>query len=198
MEKNSHHDGYFYERHELSCRIALFGSSYVGKTKLVQRLMHNKYTEMYVPTIEEYYEATEEFTGMTMTLKVVDTSGTEQFPAMRKLNMEQSNLIVLVYDVTNSYSFDEVERLYNVSRITTNSVIVIVGAKADFLPGNPSREHEECINIAREFILSKNDEKLQHCVCSARTGKDVGKILESGLTCVFAKMTSRLGNLISS
>ena len=173
MDLPTHNKGLY----ELSFRVSIFGAGNVGKTKLVQRLMHNKYTETYVPTIEEYYEAAEECTGITMTLKVIDTSGTEQFPAMRRLNMEKSNLVLLVYDVMNFSSIKEVMRLYEICRNVTVCLIVVGGAKADFLPGKAPVKYMESIDNAISFVFSKSDNRLHHYLCSARTGQNVEKML---------------------
>lgn len=118
--------------HELKCRVSLFGAGGVGKTKFVNRIMYNKYTETYVPTIEEYYETIEEYAGVRLILEVVDTSGTEQFPAMRKYNIHKSNLVLLFYDVTNSSSVDEVKRLYKICRENSCCNIIVVGCRDRF------------------------------------------------------------------
>ena len=187
-----------HERHELTYRVSLFGAANVGKTKLVNRLMHNKYTETYVPTIEEYYETIEEYAGVRFTLEVVDTCGTEQFPAMRKLNMQKSNLVLLVYDVMNLSSLKEVKRLYDICRDITHCMVIIVGAKADFLPGVVPENYKNCINDVNSYVYSMKDNLLSHCLCSARTCQGVENILEEGLTNVFNKITAKIGNLFFS
>ena len=46
-----------------------------------------------------------------LTLDLVDTSGTIQFPAMQALNMARGDGFILVYSVTDPESFEEVRRL---------------------------------------------------------------------------------------
>ena len=175
------------------CRISVFGAAKVGKTKIVDRLTHKKYTEQYIPTVEDFYQTVEETSGANLTLEIVDTSGTEQFPEMRKLNIQRSKLLLLVYDTTNSSSFSEVKRLYHIARrISKRSVIVIVGGKADFLPdGEIPEDIDTHIKTAQLFTDSQPDTRVHHCLCSAKKGNGIDDTMSIGLISAFPNLSQR-------
>ena len=49
--------------------------------------------------------------GRPVRLEIVDTAGTEQFRAMRDIYMKDGNGFILVYDITNTASFEDVKVL---------------------------------------------------------------------------------------
>lgn len=69
-----------------------------------------------------------------LTLDILDTSGSYEFPAMRALSMSSADAFVLVYTVTDASTFEEVRALRNqIYEIkgTTHVPIVVVGNKID-------------------------------------------------------------------
>lgn len=76
--------------------------------------------------------------GVNLTLDILDTSGAYEFPAMRALSISSADAFILVYDVTNSGSFEEARALRDQIHETKGGTavpIVVVGNKID-LAGN--------------------------------------------------------------
>jgi small GTP-binding protein len=88
----------------------------------------------YKATVEEMYSEEYIINGMALTLDFLDTAGSYQFPAMRKLSIGTADAFILVYSVDDEASFEEVKQLrqqiidQNGDELTP---IVIVGNKAD-------------------------------------------------------------------
>ena len=200
---------------EIRCRLSLFGGESVGKTKIVERLLQVPFNDEYTTTIEDYHELGYEFANTLLTVEIVDTSGLHQFPDMRKLNMQRSDIAVLVFDLTNLLTFTEVERLYGITREYSDGVVIIVGAKDDIawkqnmddamvsdvgtmdvanmvLPSVMS--HPEWKEFIEHFVDAQEDEKLIYISCSAKTGVNVDAIIDRGVSELHPEVVKRHAN----
>lgn len=68
-------------------RLVLVGSSKVGKTSIVSRFLDNRYDDKYTPTIENFHRKVYRIRGESYRLDILDTSGNDPFPAMRRLSL---------------------------------------------------------------------------------------------------------------
>ena len=68
-------------------RLVLLGSARVGKTSLVARFLGNHFSDAYTPTIEDFHRKFYRIRGETYRLDILDTSGNDPFPAMRRLSL---------------------------------------------------------------------------------------------------------------
>ena len=68
-------------------RLVLLGSARVGKTSLVARFLGNHFSDAYTPTIEDFHRKFYRIRGDTYRLDILDTSGNDPFPAMRRLSL---------------------------------------------------------------------------------------------------------------
>ena len=66
-------------------------------------------------------------------MKLWDTAGLEKYRSLTKLYYKNSHIIILVYDITNQKSFDELEYWANEinKEIKNEHIIAIVGNKID-------------------------------------------------------------------
>ena len=116
-------------------RIVVMGAAGVGKTCIVSQFLYEKFVAEYKETVEELHRGQYEVHGKHLTLDILDTSGSYEFPAMRTLSISTGDAFVLVYSVGDEESFDEVKRLRDQvlqQKAGSDQVpIVIVGNKAD-------------------------------------------------------------------
>ena len=68
-------------------RMVLLGSAKVGKTALVSRFLSNCFDEKYTPTIEDFHRKVYRIRGESYRLDILDTSGNNPFPAMKRLSL---------------------------------------------------------------------------------------------------------------
>ena len=68
-------------------RFVILGSAKVGKTSIVSRFLSNKYDDTYTPTIEDFHRKVYKIRGETYRLDILDCSGNDPFPAMRRLSL---------------------------------------------------------------------------------------------------------------
>jgi len=68
-------------------RLVILGSSKVGKTSIVTRFLENRYDDKYTPTIENFHRKIYRIRDEAYRLDLLDTSGNNPFPAMRRLSL---------------------------------------------------------------------------------------------------------------
>ncbi|CAG9783866.1 unnamed protein product [Diatraea saccharalis] len=115
-------------------KIVVLGAAKVGKSSLISQFLYNTFSPKYKRTIEEMHHGDFNVSGVRLTLDILDTSGSYEFPAMRTLSMQSADAFILVYDITDADSFSEVRALRDQIHETKESTavpIVVVGNKVD-------------------------------------------------------------------
>ena len=131
-EKDNDHDNYLQK-----FTVAVFGDSAVGKTSLINRLVGIDFSFEHEPTVEDFHVKHLAFKNKKCELQIIDTSGTYEFPAMRRVDMEKSDAVVLVYSMDRPESFSKLERYMEEVRecsIATKDFdkpIIVVSNKTD-------------------------------------------------------------------
>ncbi|XP_045594724.1 ras-related protein Rap-2b isoform X2 [Procambarus clarkii] len=114
-------------------RVVVMGAAKVGKTAIINQFLYDSFTPKYTRTVEEMHHGEYEVSGMSLTLDILDTSGSYEFPAMRELSVNTADAFILVYSITDDESFQEVRHLRDFILQTKKETvpIVVVGNKAD-------------------------------------------------------------------
>lgn len=95
-------------------RVVVMGAAKVGKTCIISQFLYDKFNSRYKQTVEELHRGEYELPdGSALTLDILDTSGSFEFPAMRTLSITTGAAFILVYAVDDKESWHEVERLRN-------------------------------------------------------------------------------------
>lgn len=88
------------------------GAAKVGKSCIISQFLYDKYISRYRQTIEELHRGEYELPdGASLTLDILDTSGSFEFPAMRALSISTAGAFILVFAVDDEDSWNEVSRL---------------------------------------------------------------------------------------
>lgn len=98
-------------------RIVVMGAAKVGKSCIVHKFLYDQFRTKYSRTIEDLHVADYNTSnGASLTLEILDTTGSYQFPAMRALSISNANAFILVYSVDDMESWRQVHELrYEVS-----------------------------------------------------------------------------------
>lgn len=110
------------------------GGAKVGKSAIINQFLYNTFTSKYKRTVEQMHQGDFNVSGTQLTLHILDTSGSFEFPAMRELSIKSADGFILVYDVNDPCTFEDVETLRSqilTSRGKDNLPIVVVGNKTD-------------------------------------------------------------------
>lgn len=152
-----------------SLKVVIVGSSAVGKSSIVQRLVEGTFSEDSNTTCgADFYSYTCPVSGQeTVKLQIWDTAGQERFRSISKAYFRNAVGAVLVFDITNSQSFEDLsdwlDDLHNFS--CPNSYILLVANKVDL---------EKQRQIGQEEIKSfAQTHQLEVIETSAASGQNV-------------------------
>ena len=159
------------ESEAITYKIILIGDSSVGKTCLFKKLTTGKYSEKNISTIgidrksfplkvkvEEKGEEVEK----NFTIQLWDTAGQERFRAITKGYYKDSQGLLLMYDITNRETFDDLDKWITGvkeslgeedSQSENNYIIILMGNKLD-LANDGARKVE---TSEAEQICQDND-----------------------------------------
>ncbi len=97
------------------CKTILIGESGVGKTCIIARYINNKYEDGVMTTHgANYISKNVEFDeyNESIMFQVWDTAGQEKYRGLTKIFYKDAKIIILVYDVTNKKSFEEIKNYW--------------------------------------------------------------------------------------
>jgi small GTP-binding protein len=153
-----------------SFKIVVVGASGVGKTAIVNQLVNKTFKEEGQPTIGvEFKSYSCQADDETIKLQIWDTAGQERFRSVSKAYFRNALRAVLVFDLTNKTSFDELNIWINDlnTLCAPNAFIILVGNKADLSDERAVSEDE-----ARESAKRYN---LEYLETSAKNGANIAE-----------------------
>ncbi|KAI3760515.1 hypothetical protein L1987_50910 [Smallanthus sonchifolius] len=115
-------------------KIVLIGDSGVGKSNILSRFTRNEFCLESKSTIGvEFATRTLQVDGKTIKAQIWDTAGQERYRAITSAYYRGAVGALLVYDITKSQTFDNIQRWLRELRdhADSNIVIMMVGNKSD-------------------------------------------------------------------
>ncbi|KAK4872643.1 hypothetical protein RN001_014672 [Aquatica leii] len=155
-------------------KIVVLGAAKVGKSSLISQFLYGTFSPKYKRTIEEMHQGEFSVAGVQLTLDILDTSGAYEFPAMRALSISSADAFILVYDVNDVSTFEEVRALrdqIHETKCSSAVPIVVVGNKTD-LVGN-----REVDTAMTESVVTVDWEN-GFVECSAKDNINVSKVFK--------------------
>ena len=160
---------------ELVYKVLLLGDSSVGKTCFLLRYCDKSFQEAHLSTIGlDYRLKTMTLENdKTIKLQIWDTAGQDRFRAITKNYYKGANGIILIYDVTNKQSYENVKNWLTQIKeeANPNVIIYLTGNKIDVEENLRVITTEDGQKIAEEYQLLFKE-------ASAKNGINVNEIFQ--------------------
>ena len=156
--------------YDLLFKLLLIGDSGVGKTSILLGYSDNNFNNTFIPTIGiDFKIKTIELHGKKIKLQIWDTAGQERFISITTSYYRGAMGIMLVYDVTNSKSFDNIAKwLRNIQEHSNPDVEkIILGNKCDM-------EDRRVVSKARGEAISREN-GVRFLETSAKTNVNIDR-----------------------
>jgi Ras-related protein Rab-1A len=134
-------------------KVLIIGNSGVGKSCLLLRFAEDMFSDNYISTIGVDFKIRKiELEGKSIKLQIWDTAGQERFRTITKSYYRGSNGIIVVYDITDRESFDQVQHWMSEidAHASADVCRLLVGNKAD-LKDRRAVKTDEGAALARQY-----------------------------------------------
>ncbi|OHT09342.1 Ras family protein [Tritrichomonas foetus] len=149
-------------------KIVIVGSSTVGKSSIVTRLVNGEFVDDAATTCgADFYTYNCMLNNEKVKLQIWDTAGQERFRSISKSYFRNAVGAILVYDLTNLDSFDQLtDWLSDLHALcAANAYILLVGNKSDLIS-----ERQVSNQQIQEFAEHHHLESIE---TSAKTGRNI-------------------------
>ena len=134
-------------------QIYLFGNSGVGKTSLLHRFTEGTFADAFIPTIGVNIKSkTITLDNKIIKLQIWDTSFRARFRTIYPSHYRGTHGVILVYDVTDTQSFDDVRHWLLGINSSNQLPKLLVGNKGDLVDRkvvnySTSKEFADSLNV---------------------------------------------------
>ena len=156
----------------ITYKFILLGNGNVGKTCIFKKISADEFSKNSISTIGVDYrvlnyvieiEENGKKIKKKIKIKLFDTAGQERYRALTKSYINNSNGIIIVYDLTERKSFDDVivwirsiEEKYGKKIDQINACIFLIGNKNDLVVGEEGEKKREIQANEAESFAEKN------------------------------------------
>ncbi|KAH3756306.1 Rab21/Rab5 family GTPase [Pelomyxa schiedti] len=160
----------------VAAKIVLIGSSGVGKTSVSNRFVNASFTSEYSATIGASFLSKNITVGDIQVKLQWDTAGQERFRSMTPMYYRGSQAAVIVFDVSDTTSFNDVNDWFTdlKQHINTDIAIAVVGNKIDTPHRVVTPEQGNMFVGSLQYST-----KIPYFETSAKTGEGIDTLFES-------------------
>ena len=122
-------------------------------------------------------------------MELWDTVGQEKFRSLQNIFIKGSHCVILGYDITNKYTFNEIKNYHydKVKNILSDEPLIYLVANKIDLIGEEQVTEEEAINFAKKIGI-------KYFRVSAKTGEGINKLLEDIANSLINKFIKKIDN----
>ena len=152
----------------ISYKFIIIGASGVGKTAILKRLIDGTFTEESQSTIGVEFDSTMlTVENKKVKLQIWDTAGQERFRSISKAYYRNAVGVILVFDLTERKSFDDLSTWLNDvhTLCDPNAVIQLIGNKSDL-------DSSRTVSLAEAENFAKRNQ-MNYLETSAKSGSAI-------------------------
>ena len=170
---------------EINIKLILVGDSEVGKSTILLNYTENYFCEEMVATIGlENKVKTINIRGLKAKLQIWDTAGQEKFSSLTKGFFRNTDGILLVFDLTNNKSFNNIKKWIN--EVENNSdhktKKILVGNKVD-MKDNIQVSKNDIDNLCKK-------KKIKYIEVSGKNNTNVNEAFETLVNLIIDKKSN--------
>ena len=98
------------------CKVVCLGESGVGKTSIISILLNKAFNEKELSTIGALYAGKtmryDEYPDKSVNFELWDTTGMEIYRTLTSFFYWESEVVILVYDITRKETFDQIKNYW--------------------------------------------------------------------------------------
>ena len=145
-------------------KVIIIGDSGVGKTNLINTSIGIEFLENNSSTVTSSFISKQFKIGdKKYNVNIWDTAGQENYRSITKLFFKGSEIVILVYDITNSKTFDSLDFWYSTCQeiIGNEAVYGVIGNKIDLVEEQvleeDAKKFAEAINAKFKIVSAKTN-----------------------------------------
>ena len=151
----------------IKIKLILLGTSGVGKTSIISKYIYDKINEDHIPSISvNTEEKTLIIDNKKIILNIWDTISQEKYRSLSKLFYQDTQILILVYDITNEESFKELNywRKTFLENCGNDVIVGLAGNKEDLylekkVDEKEGKEYSVKINASFAQLSAKTNRK---------------------------------------
>uniref|UniRef100_A0A8C3TGI2 Ras homolog family member F, filopodia associated n=1 Tax=Chelydra serpentina TaxID=8475 RepID=A0A8C3TGI2_CHESE len=140
-------------------KIVIVGDGGCGKTSLLMVYAKGAFPEKYAPSVFEKYTTSITVGSKEVILNLYDTAGQEDYDRLRPLSYQNTNMVLICYDVMNPTSYDNVLIKWypEVSHFCRGVPLILIGCKTDL---RKDKEHLRKLMSSEQEPITYNQVKM--------------------------------------
>lgn len=152
-----------YEEHDFVIKLMIVGDMGVGKTSILRSYFKESFMGTNISTIGLEYRVTSTvYHNKKLKIQFWDTSGQERFKQLTKIYYKNSHGVILVYDVSDFRSIENVQRwIEEIKKEFDNDIpIIAFGNKIDLCHENTELPEWPELSIYQYYVSAKDNESI--------------------------------------
>lgn len=164
---------YFNKSRNKEYKLAMVGDSSVGKSSIASRIGRDTFSEFVNSTIGGAFSSFDTTRDkIKYKFQLWDTAGQERYNALVPMYLNNTNIVLLVFDITNKTSFERIQDYwhYFVTETVPGVDIILIGNKSDMI-----NKRKVSIKEATEFSIIYN---MTYIECSAKNSHNIDNLID--------------------